>query len=216
MTAHASFPGRIADERSARLQGSSPPVPPDRRRRHGRLHHRPASRPGRQRPAGAQRPLQRRRCRHRRHGTRQPDQPGEPERRRALRRGLGLRRRRVRQTRPPTPRRRNSGSAAPPAAPATVPTPRRHGTPRADARAHGRASRQHEAAVGGLRQGGQVHRLSRDARQAERHRRRDGRHAGPPARGHRAGRDGSRQARLRAEAALLVGGRSAPAREEGR
>ena len=70
--------------------------------------------------------------------------------------------------------------------------------------------------VGGLRQGRQVLRLPRDAREAEGHRRRGGRHARSPARRHRAGRDGSRQARLRAEAAHLVGRRGAPAREEGR
>ena len=61
----------------------------------------------------------------------------------------------------------------------------------------------------------QVHRLPRDARQAEGHRRRGGRHARSPARRHRAGRDGSRQARLRAEAAHLVGRRGAAAGEEG-
>ena len=55
----------------------------------------------------------------------------------------------------------------------------------------------------------EVPRLPGDARQAERHRRGHRRDAGSHARRHRLGRDGRRQARLRPEAALLVGARSA-------
>ena len=51
--------------------------------------------------------------------------------------------------------------------------------------------------------------------EAEGHRRRHRRHAGSHARGDRVGGDGSRQARLRAEAAVLVGRGSAASREEG-
>ena len=59
-------------------------------------------------------------------------------------------------------------------------------------------------------------RLPGDAREAERHRRGHRRHARPHARDHRVGRDGRRQARVRAEAALLVGARSAAPGEESR
>ena len=57
--------------------------------------------------------------------------------------------------------------------------------------------------------------LPRDAREAEGHRRGRRRHARSHARADRARGDGPRQARLRAEAALLVGRRSATARQEG-
>ena len=58
-------------------------------------------------------------------------------------------------------------------------------------------------------------RLPGDAREAERHRRRHRRHARSHARDHRVGRDGRRQTRVRAEAALLVGARGAAPGEEG-
>ena len=64
-------------------------------------------------------------------------------------------------------------------------------------------------------EGQALHRLPRDARKAEGHRRVDRRDARSHARGDRAGGDGPRQARLRAEAAQLVGRGSARAREEG-
>ena len=56
---------------------------------------------------------------------------------------------------------------------------------------------------------GEISRLPRDAREAEGHRRGRHRDAGPHARADRVDGDGSRQARLRAEAALLVGRGSA-------
>ena len=61
----------------------------------------------------------------------------------------------------------------------------------------------------------EVPRLSRDAREAEGHRRGRHRDAGPHARADRHAGHGPRQARLRAEAALLVGRGSAGAGEEG-
>ena len=61
----------------------------------------------------------------------------------------------------------------------------------------------------------EVQRLPGDDRQTEGHRRRHYRDAGSHARDHRLGRDGRRQARLRAEADVLVGARSAASREEG-
>ena len=60
-----------------------------------------------------------------------------------------------------------------------------------------------------------VPRLPRDAREAEGHRRGHRRDARSHARRDRDGGDGSRQARLRAEAAVLVGRRSAATGEEG-
>ena len=57
-------------------------------------------------------------------------------------------------------------------------------------------------------------RLSRDARAAERHRRGHHRDARSHARADRVGGDGRRQARLRAEADVLVGARSAASREQ--
>ena len=61
----------------------------------------------------------------------------------------------------------------------------------------------------------EVPRLPRDAREAEGHRRGRHRDAGPHARADRHAGHGPRQARLRAEAALLVGRGSARAGEEG-
>ena len=60
--------------------------------------------------------------------------------------------------------------------------------------------------------GREVPGLSRDAREAEGHRRDHRRDARPHARGDRVERDGRRQARLRAEAAVLVGARGAAPR----
>ena len=84
-------------------------------------------------------------------GRAEPDQPREPERRRAVRCGLGLCRRRVRRTR----RRRGAGGTAAGRAAADSGRSRRPVpcTPGADARAHDRAGRKHEAAVRGLWQG---------------------------------------------------------------
>ena len=83
-----------------------------------------------------------------------------------------------------------------------------------------RAARRRQAA-GGLHQGEEVRRLPHDVRQAEGHRRRRHRHAGPSARDRRVRRDEARQARVRAEAAHLhrAGGAAARAhgaRHEGR
>ena len=61
----------------------------------------------------------------------------------------------------------------------------------------------------------EVPRLPRDAREAEGPRRDHRRHAGSHARRDRLERDGCRQARLRPEAAVLVGARSAAPAEEG-
>ena len=61
----------------------------------------------------------------------------------------------------------------------------------------------------------EVPRLPRDAREAEGSRRDHRRDAGSHARGHCLERDGCRQARLRPEAAVLVGSRSAAPAEEG-
>ena len=57
--------------------------------------------------------------------------------------------------------------------------------------------------------------LPRDVREAEGHRRGDHRHARSHARADRVGGDGARQARLRAEADVLVGGRGASSRQAG-
>ena len=65
-------------------------------------------------------------------------------------------------------------------------------------------------------EGREVSRLPRDAREAEGHRRRHRRDARSHARGDRVGGDGARQARLRAEAAVLVGARSAAPGQAGR
>ena len=61
----------------------------------------------------------------------------------------------------------------------------------------------------------EVSRLPRDAREAEGHRRRHRRHARPHACGDRVSGDVARQARVRAEADVLVGARSAAPGEEG-
>ena len=79
-----------------------------------------------------------------------------------------------------------------------------------------RVDREHEAPGGPGASSQALHRLPRDARQAEGHRRGHGGHARSHARGHRAGGHGPRQARVRAEAAHLVRGGSSKARAEGR
>ena len=76
--------------------------------------------------------------------------------------------------------------------------------------------REHQATGGSGASSQALHRLPRDARQAEGHRRGHGGHARSHARGHRAGGHGPRQARVRAEAAHLVRGGSSKARAEGR
>ncbi len=81
----------------------------------------------------------------------------------------------------------------------------------AAAESRGRRQSGGDQAQGAVRQSAEVHGLPRDAREAEGHRRHRGRHAGSQPRGRRQGRDGSRQARLRAEAAHVVGARSARA-----
>ena len=84
-------------------------------------------------------------------------------------------------------------------------------TPRADAR--DRAGRPAEGARHRGAEGRPPPGLPADARPAEGHRRGGRGHARSPARRRRARRDGPRQARLRREAALLVGGRGATARQ---
>ena len=83
--------------------------------------------------------------------------------------------------------------------------------PRQDARANLHAVRRSSRS-----RAEEVSRLPRDAREAEGHRRRHRRDARSHARGDRVGRDGRRQARLRAEADVLVGARGAASGEEGR
>ena len=63
-----------------------------------------------------------------------------------------------------------------------------------------------EGPAGEDSEGQALHRLPRDVGQTEEHRRRGGRDARSHARADRAGRDGSGQTRVRAEAASLVGG----------
>ena len=122
----------------------------------------------------------------------------EPEHRRAVRRGLELRRRALR--RHPEADREARRSALHEAT---------------DAAQRERALQQIEGLAGAAAeapQGEALHRLPRDAREAEEHRRGGHRHARSHACAHRARRHGSRQTRVRAEAARLVGGGMPPAR----
>ena len=167
-------------------------------------HHRAAAR-ARARLHRAERPAQHRRRRRRRHG---PDQPAQPrarqQHRRALRRRLGLRRQGVdgRARGRPEARRGSPAEDRP--------------DRRTRARTASIASRRSSSIAGrGPAAAEALHRLPRDARPAEGHRRGRRGHARSHARADRDGGDRSRQARLRAEAAHLVGGRGAQAGAQG-
>ena len=173
--------------------------------------HRSAPR-ARPRLHAAQRPAQHRRRRRRRHGPHQPHQPRAARTSSRSATWTGATRQGVASTH------RRSSSQARQTAPQTN---RRR-------RARGKSSR---ASIGAQRQSSdraaealiaeQLPKAKRytDYRemleQAEGHRRGRRRHARSHARDDRDGGDGSRQARLRAEAAVLVGGGSARAGEEG-
>ena len=150
----------------------------------------------------AERPPEHCRRRRRRHGQGQPAESRRREQhRRALRRRLGLCRQGVEHAAGRSQARRGSAAEG----------HRRDGA-QEQRRAHRVAQAHHR---GRPAEDEALPRLPRDARQAEGHRRGGRRDAGPHARRRRDGGDGCEEARLRAEAADLVGRGSAQAGQEG-
>ena len=207
----------------AHRRAIAPPLPLHRRSGHRRLHDRAAPR-ARPRLPGAERPPQHRRGRRGRTRTRRHHQHGEPEPGRDVRRRLGLCRQGLRRARQGDPRPRGAHRQQ-----------QRRSARAGVGEKRGRAAHHHDAADDGARAVAR-HRLRRPAEGArgavpkaaryqdfrqmlEQQKDIDAVVVATPDHlhaGHRAGGDGSRQARLRREAAVLVGRRSAAARQAGR